>query len=241
MLMPPVRVPPCVSLALVAALAAPACTLVLDSDRHQSDVVPVPATQFCAQLAAMGCASVRDCCMRPDLDLASCTQAVAVECANDFGALGIDPRTGYDDVQAGFALAEARELAATCDPALYAWINAPTGFRSALAGTVPYGGSCDPTLMDTTPLLSCADDGVCTLMGTEWFCNPPVPRGEECSFDGACEPGLRCTALVQFIGTGSCQPLKAVGADCTRDSECETYLCDTTCRDATVVEAYCSE
>ena len=105
---------------------------------------------------------------------------------------------------------------------------------------MPYGGSCDPGVFETAAVLSCADEGSCAVSNAAWTCVAPVPQGEECTYDTACELGLRCSAAFQFIGTGACLPLKGVGVSCGRNTECETHLCDGTCRDATVEEAFCS-
>lgn len=231
------------SLALAALLAASACTLVLDADRHQSDAVPVAATEFCAELAALACGAVRDCCNQPALDVDMCIRNASIECANDLGALAIDPRTGYDPGLAGLALAEARALASTCDPAFETWRLSPLGVQRALAGTIPVGEPCDPNFLDVPNLFACEGDAVCTQMGTVanpmWVCAPSIPLDGECSLDALCEPGLRCSAPIQLLNTGTCLPLKELGEPCGRGSECVTNVCDTTCRDATVDEAYC--
>ena len=111
------------SLLGLSILAVSACSLVLDSDRHRSDAVPVPATQFCAEISSVACGGLRDCCGQSDLDFDACVREGSVACAGDFGTLGIDPRTGDSDARAGLALAEGRALVAACDPALNAWTN----------------------------------------------------------------------------------------------------------------------
>lgn len=228
----------------MAALALlSACSLVLDTDRHRSDVVPIEATEFCGELADIACTGLRDCCPQPGLDFDACTRRASSDCASDFGVLGLDPRTGYDSGLAGLALAEARGLVAACDPAIETWSSSPLGIQRVLTGTIPFGETCDPNFLDVANLFACADDGVCTQMGTaadpDWACAPATAEGEECTYDAVCEPGLRCSAAVQFVTTGTCQPLKANGQPCGRNSECETLSCETTCRDATNEEAYC--
>lgn len=228
----------------VAALTfLSACSLVLDTDRHRSNVVPIDATEFCAELADIACTGLRDCCPQPALDFDACTRTAATDCASDFGALGLDPRTGYDPGRAGLSLAEARGFVAACDPAIETWTSSPLGFQRILAGTIPFGDTCDPNFLDVANVFACADDGVCTQMGTvanpDWQCAPPTSLGDECTYDGVCEPGLRCSAAFQFVTTGTCQPLKANGQPCGRNSECETFVCDTVCRDATNEQAYC--
>jgi len=231
-------------LGVLGALAGlTACTIVLDTDRHRSDVVPIAATDFCAELADIACTGRRDCCPQPDLDFDMCLRGVATDCAADYGAYALDQRTGYDPGQAGLALAEARELVAACDPGVETWTLSPLGFQRSLAGSIPLGEPCDPNPFDVPNLFACLDDGVCTQMGTaanpNWVCAPPTALGGECTYDGMCEPGLRCSTAVQLIVAGTCQPLKPTGEACGRASECETFVCDTTCRDATNEEAYC--
>lgn len=228
---------------LLAVSWLAACSIVLDTDRHRSGVVPIAATEFCAEFADIACTALRDCCPEPSLDLEGCVSTATAECATEFGALAIDPRTGYDAGQAGLALAEARELVVACDPGIETWSNAPGGFQRILAGTIPFGEPCDPNVLDVPNLFACADDGVCTQMGSavepDWRCAPPTPQDGECTFDAQCAPGLRCSAAFQVVTSGTCQPLKANGLACVRNSECATHLCDVTCRDATNDEAYC--
>jgi len=230
---------------VLAVVLVSACSLVLDTDRHRSGVVPVAATEFCAQLSDTACMGLRDCCPQPGVDFAMCLRTVATECASDFGALGLDPRTGYDPGQAGLALAEARELVGGCDPGIETWSSSPTGFQRVLTGTIPFGDACDPNFLDVPNLFACADNGVCSQMGNaanpDWVCAPPTALDGECTYDAVCEPGLRCSAAFQFITTGTCQSLKGIGQPCVRASECETFVCDTTCRDATNEEAYCGD
>ena len=228
---------------LLAVPLLAACTIVLDTDRHRSDVVPIDATDFCAELSDIACTGRRDCCPQPDVDFDVCLRMVASDCAMNYGAYALDQRTGYDPGQAGLALADARELVAACDPGIETWMLSPLGFQRVLAGTIPLGETCDPNILDFPTLFACEDDGVCTQMGNaanpNWVCAPPAALGGECTFDGMCEPGLRCSAPFQLITTGTCQPPKPNGEACGRASECETFVCDTTCRDATNDEAYC--
>lgn len=228
------------SLVALLALTSASCSLVLDSDRHRSDAQPVAATDFCAELSRIVCAGRRDCCTLPNEDFDACVTDRAIDCADSFGELAIDPRTGYDEATAGLALAEGRRLLASCDPALYAWGTALTGFRRAAAGTVPYGGSCEPGLFDAAALVSCADDGVCVRTDGIWVCVEPIPEGESCTFDAACMPGLRCSTLAQFVLEGACLPLKEEGQACGRHTECASNICEVMCREATVEEAYCT-
>lgn len=221
-----------------------ACSIVLDTDRHRSDVVPIAATEFCAELAEISCSALQDCCADPAIDFQGCIDIVGPQCAQSFGALGINPRTGYDPAVAGLALGEARRLAAECAPSFEAWSNSPQGLQRILTGTVPLGEPCEPLVANLPNVFTCADDGVCTQLGNlldpDWRCVPLSPQGGPCTVDFGCEPGLRCTVDIQFYTLpGTCEPLKPNGELCGRDTECESYYCDSTCRAPTVDTAYC--
>lgn len=232
---------------LLAIPLVSACSLVLDTDRHRGDAVPVAADDFCAEFADLACTGERDCCASTSRDFDACTRQVSEECVGNFGQFVLDPRTGYDARQAGEALAEARALVETCDPAIQMWLAfppRPLTFPRVLTGTVPIGAACEEgSLLDLPGYFSCEEDGICTQLGTvanpDWACARPMPQGGECMHDGVCEPGLRCTAPVPFFSTGTCEERKANGESCARDTECVTYVCETVCRDATNEEAYC--
>ena len=225
-----------------------ACSLVLDTDRHRSDSVPVAASDFCAEFADLACTGERDCCSASTRDFDTCTRQVSSECVGNFGRYVLDPRTGYDARQAGVALAEARELVAACDPAIQMWLvfpPKPPTFPRVLTGTIPIGDACEESrLLDLPSFFTCEEDGICTQLGTvanpDWAFVRPAAQGDECNYDGVCEPGLQCTASIPFLTTGTCEERKPTGEPCARDAECITYLCNTVCRDATNEEAFCA-
>jgi hypothetical protein len=79
---------------LLAFALLAACTIVLDTDRHRSDVVPIDATDFCAELADIACTGRRDCCPQPDVDFDVCLRMVASDCAMNYGGLRARPAHG---------------------------------------------------------------------------------------------------------------------------------------------------
>src|SRR5262249_43918672 len=86
--------------------------------------------------------------------------------------------------------------------------NASTGKCEAM------GGADDPCDNGCAPGLECeafaSDSAYDGYLQWYWLCEPvPGQRGEPCSEDAACAPGLACSSW-----TWTCEPLPSLGEHC---------------------------
>ncbi len=235
------------STVLVAALSllSSACSLVLDTDRHQGQEA-IPPERICERLARVTCEAHERCCAaEPSFNVETCVQNGAVECANDLGTIALDPRVGYDAAAAGQVLAEAEQLALDCDPTFDVYITSEEATGQVVPGTLQPGEAC-PTLLQgqTAGLFVCQGDDIClpddraNLFGT-WSCVERVPLGSPCQLDDECQVEDRCSVLLQGGNNGRCEPRKVNGRSCLRDAKCVSAVCDGVCVSPTVEQAYC--
>ncbi|UJR82499.1 hypothetical protein [Sandaracinus amylolyticus] len=213
------------------------CSVVNATSDHRD---PIPSSEFCSVFAEVACRGLVECCpSAAGVDFEACLGPAAAQCAQDFGTLAADPRTGYDADAAARVAAEGNALVDTCSLALSDWILQRTGFQSVLAGTVPGGERCDaPTIDDVAPIFSCErDDQSCVYDGTAWECSARRAQGERCLLTWDCQDGLYCAGV---FGTGTCEPRQADGSLCVNDEACSSLVCRTgRCVPRTVEDVYC--
>lgn len=226
----------------LASFALCGCSLLFNHDNHQSDAVPIPASELCAQLAELTCNAAADCCTLPGFDRDGCITRAATDCATAIGGIALDPRTGYDAVLAGVRIAEARRLAETCDPAFYATLEGRAGVIVALGGTLSPGASCNPPF-EAASLFACTGADRCiATSASEGICEATGQLDEPCTINADCDYGLQCTLSAQ-----TCQPLLPDGSTCRDDDQCESGYCTGgllvagACGPPTVQIAYCDD
>jgi hypothetical protein len=231
------------ALALAAALAS-GCSLVNDPSAHEQALDPIAPDALCGEIAVVFCDAHVECCESGDR--AVCTEWVRAYCNTAFGDTLQDPRTGYDPERAAEALARARFLAETCDPALTDWLlQRDRGqLLSVFAGTVSSGGQCGMVseVLQTAIFYSCmSDDESCQLRDLSTLvCRERGREGSECRSHLDCQDELRCEG--GGLTAGRCRALLDEGAACESSAECESRVCggsSPTCLPRTSASVYC--
>jgi hypothetical protein len=234
-------------LALVLAVALPGCLLVNPPSAHMQGggLTPVPATQFCAEMARVACTGYLSCCDTATLDMPTCVSSIQSNCAMGFGPIIIDPRTGYSETVAAEVLAEGEALVADCSIDIVAWYSARMGLQRVLQGTVPGGGVCSMSASDVPAYFSCSDlDQGCIGSGMNFACRDRLATGMPCFVAPDCVETDYCMGGAPILGfPGRCAPREAIGAPCGADGDCSTYLCTPmaprTCAALDQQSAYC--
>lgn len=219
---------------LCMALLASACSVVNDPDRHTGGgpggPEPISAADLCGELTGAVCHARTDCCPEPGgPTLDECRDAIFLQCTNAWGALAIDPRTGYDPDEAGRVLARGWDLATSCETEYFDWVAFET--FDMFTGTIPGGGSCAiPSEDELATIFQCTDGNLCRNQGVVDFqCAPRSgPRGD-CRNNFECRSDLYCE-ITGDLRMGQCQRRKPDGAACdpTAD-ECQSLACNGTC------------
>lgn len=211
--------------------------------------------QVCNAFANLYCSAAVRCC--PDLSLSSpeeletyranCIATSLATCTEGSQPIFADPRTGFDPARAAAALEAGEALARQCSVGLAEWSGSiQRGILSALTGTVPTGGAC--SFDDGGGLFSCRDAACLPAAGTlDPVCQPRACGGDACFdhrgilelaqlADAGCADGLFCASSA---GGATCAPLIADELPCTRNSQCESRVCQRplgTCRDGAECE-----
>ncbi len=217
---------------LLAGLSL-ACSAVNDPEAHLPE--PLDATQFCEAYANVVCDGVIDCCdAAGSISRAACVAQAGVLCTERLGPLISDPRSGYDDAEAGLQLARGRLLARRCDVTFNRWLARRDGLMAIFTGSVDRGGSCGPIVpedfttvpiqIDAPRFVSCGTELACRadVTFTEWNCLAPAGVGDACTL-GDCETGLTCWPTSG--ATYECIARLPDGAACWGPGNCESYDC----------------
>lgn len=226
-------------LALACALAT-GCTLVNAPSDHTGGEIELD--QFCPIYADIVCRAHLDCCPTPMVSYDDCLSAVAGDCQEGLVPLATDPRTGYSPDAAARVVAQGSALAASCDLGIVDFFVRRDGLQGALAGTVEPGGACmDATGFEAPAMWSCTDlTQSCRPGAPSWRCAPRSPAGEACFIDFDCQEGTYCDALVIGI-MGTCRPQGATAATCTKDTQCQSLICEGgSCLARDVTNTYCN-
>ena len=211
--------------------------------------------QVCDAFANLYCSAAVRCC--PDFSLstpeqlesfrAECMVTSLANCTENSLPIFNDARTGFDAARAAAALEAGEALARQCSVGLAEWSGSiQRGILSALTGTVPAGGAC--SFEDGAGLFSCRDASCLPAAGTlDPVCQPRACGGQTCFdhrgilelaqlADAGCADGLFCASSA---AGATCAPLVTDDAPCSRDSQCESRVCQRpagTCRDGAACE-----
>jgi hypothetical protein len=215
--------------------------------------MPAPG-MLCKRFAEIQCTGEQACCSKPGRDMAACQTAQEAGCgmgALSLDAVAMDPITGFDMSKSNAAFAQFDTLAKKCDTTIASFGLSTDGFRGIATGTVAAGGKCNPATGGSSmaaataaALVSCKDpaNNAClpAMKPADWTCAPRADSGGMCFTDANCKDGLYCDNPNFQIGSATCKPRKASGADCSLGTECTSLACSGgKCVDATKDTAYC--
>ena len=199
---------------------------------------PVAIDDLGMELAVQSCAKLFDCCTDAELmdqfngitydGQPISTEDQCVEFANALlSGLAFAEykeslemgRIDYDSAAAGDCVAALDEL--SCSQYSSAAIADISGCRPFIIAKVGDGGGCTEDFECTSG--NCVGATESGDTSTDGECKPMPAAGESC--DDNCADGLYCT-FDTSNGMKVCQPLKADGAQCTLDRDCESDYCD---------------
>lgn len=234
-------------------LVLAACSIVNDPDRHRESaaadagLTPLAPDEACAELAGVICSAYDSCCPMGTETPAQCEARMLMNCRQSVERYVFDPRTGYDPTRGAELVAEARDLASRCDPAVAEFFA--YDLLTALQGTNPRGDVCitlqQAGMGDFAGLFSCrrADDLVCRPVGAplgDWTCQGTSAEGGACNNLIHCERGLFCMGGSVFA-TGRCMPQLRNGAACMEGGECQSLNCVMSTCQPVDTSIYCTD
>ena len=229
---------PCLLASLVLAMACSEGSIDdvdgLVTDAGVTQGRPVPAADFCSEMAAIVCRANVTCCggVTGGEEGETCATQQLEACEGSVLPLLEDPRTGYVPERGGAYLDGLATKADGC----FAEPPALDDLLVVFEGTGAVDADCTPAdVNDAGELrvaqLSCGDGSTCHLYRRSdgsplGVCEPredaacshrfDCSAGEWCSLPSDWEPGR----------WGDCRPLKADGWACSSDLECGSHYCE---------------
>lgn len=189
---------------------------------------------YCHRFAAVYCEGNRRCCDLPyrtygptceEEIIAGCTAAVA-------GLSSIADRITWDRESGDAYLRSLIVAEPRCGP-----VALPRG-RAFFVGHVGLDGDCSarplPDGAEWTGWFECADGLRCEIHGGEpvapvGTCRPLGEREDYCLMSEECATDLACVGRTDAVWyrAGACRSPLGLGAECARDFDCASLVCDT--------------
>lgn len=215
--------------------AGPGCAA---AEMVPAEVVPA---ELCRVYAEVTCGGALTCCA-PDLTPEQ-RAAARMDCVNQvlagpmddnecraLGMAALDANTGFTPGGASEYLRTGARLGA-CECDAVGFLQWSLDYRALFPGTRARTEPCDGAygfLYCMEPASACK----------ERTCGFPNELGESCSiFADDCTAELWCDpGAFGFLGRGTCQRRRGVGAECTTSNQCETLVClRGSCHEATLM------
>lgn len=222
----------------VVLLVASACSIVNNTSDHMGGVRPdgamppdggggpISAADLCSELTSIVCHARTECCPDPTgPSFEECRTEIVQQCARIWGALAVDPRTGFDPNEAGQVLGRGRDLANECHLDYFDWVAFET--FDMFTGTVPPRGACAiPREDELATIFQCTNGNICRNQRVlDFECAARSGAAGPCASNFDCRNEFYCDAAGD-VRMGECQPRKADGATCNPDAdECQSLAC----------------